>query len=228
MKRTLDLRLYLVTGEGDQDEHAGRLIADAVAGGVTVVQVRAKSAGTAARAGLASRLLPQLERSGVPLIVNDDVEAARISGAGGVHVGPDDAHPADVRKVLGPEAIIGWSIHNIDQLADAEALAACDYLAASPVWMTPTKTDTTPPLGLAGVRALRASMPEHLPLVGIGGISEQNAAEVIRAGADGVCVVSAIWSAPDPRAAARRLRESVDAALAERTGVEPKVWGGAP
>lgn len=220
MTRKLDLRVYLVSGEGDPDERAGHIVADAVAGGVTVVQLRAKSASTTVRAGLALKLLPLLAHSGVPLVINDDVAATRISGAAGVHVGPDDAHPAKVRAELGLEAIIGWSIHHIDQLADAEAIAACDYLAASPVWATPTKTDTTPPLGMDGVRTLREAMPAHLPLVGIGGITERNAADVIRAGADGVSVVSAIWWAPDPHAAARRLRQVIDDALAERHGAE--------
>jgi len=162
-------------------------------------------------------LAPVLARTSVPLLLNDDVEAAHLAEADGVHVGPNDCHPAEARSLLGPNALLGWSIHNLGQLADTEALAACDYLVASPVWVTPTKTDTTPPLGLEGVRALRAAMPDHLPLVGIGGITAANAGEVIRAGADGVAVVSAIWSAPDPAGAARRLRTVVDAALKERS-----------
>lgn len=216
MRQTPDLRVYLVTGENVSDARAGEIVTAAVAGGVTIVQLRAKEADSATRAALARQLVSRLAPYGVPLIVNDDLDAARRSGAAGVHVGPDDVHPAEARQALGEDAIVGWSIHRLDQLSDTEALAACDYLAASPVWSTATKTNTAPPLGLEGVRALRDAMPAHLLLVGIGGISEENAGEVIRAGADGVSVVSAIWSAPDARAAARGLRAVVDAALAHR------------
>lgn len=210
---SLDLRLYLVTAADAPIEEAERIVRQAVAGGVTVVQLRDKRGGAMARAARAARIAA----GGAPVIVNDDIEAARLANVAGVHVGPDDTHPVAARTLLGPAALIGWSIHSLDQLADAEALAACDYLAASPVWPTTTKTDTTPPLGLDGVRALRAAMPAHLPLVGIGGINATNAPDVIRAGADGVAVVSAIWAAPDVLLAARRLRESIDAALSARS-----------
>jgi thiamine-phosphate pyrophosphorylase len=213
---SLDLRLYLVSGEEIDGERAADVIAAAVAGGVTMVQLRAKEATTQARVEAARRLAPVLAPTDVPFLLNDDVEAARLAAVDGVHVGPDDVHPAEARSLLGPDALLGWSIHDLGQLADTEALAACDYLAASPVWATPTKTDITPPLGLEGVRVLRAAMPDHLPLVGIGGITAANAGEVIGAGAGGVAVVSAIWSASDPTNAARRLRAAVDAALDER------------
>lgn len=209
---SLDLRLYLVTGADAPIDEAARIVGGAVEGGVTVVQLRDKRGDSSARASRARRLAA----AGTPIIVNDDVEATRLAGAAGVHIGPDDGHPAEARARLGPDTVIGWSIHAFAQLDDADALAACDYLAASPVWPTQTKTDTTPPFGLAGVRALRAVMPDHLPLIGIGGIDATNAAEVIRSGADGVSVVSAIWAAADPRREAQRLRNAVDAALAAR------------
>ena len=211
----LDVRLYLVTGEDISDGQA--VVMAAVAGGVTMVQVRAKHGTTAERAGAAQRLSWALAPLGVPLLINDDVVAARLAGADGLHLGPDDMHPAMAREIIGPSVVLGWSLHSFDQLADSDALDACDYLAASPVWATPTKTDTTPPLGLEGVRALRAAMPAQLPLVAIGGITAATAGDVIRAGADGVAVVSAIWSAPDPEGAAGRLRAIVDAALNERS-----------
>lgn len=211
---SLDLRLYLVSGADAPIDEAAEIVHAAVAGGVTVVQLRDKRGDSAARAERVRRLAT----AGAPVIVNDDIDATRLAGAAGIHVGPDDAHPAEVRSRLGQEAVIGWSIHTFAQLDDTDAIAACDYLAASPVWPTTTKSDTTPPFGLAGVRALRAVMPDHLPLVGIGGIDVSNAAEVIRAGADGVAVVSAIWSAADPRREAQRLRNAIDAALEARTG----------
>lgn len=216
MPVVFDPRLYLVTGENAGDERAEQIIAAAVAGGVTLVQLRFKDADTDARVAAARRIAAVLADARVPLLVNDDAEAAQEAKVAGVHLGPDDMPPRGAREVLGARGIIGWSIHDLDQLDDANALAACDYLAASPVWPTQTKRDTTGPFGLEGVQRLRAAMPSHLPLVGIGGINAENAADVIRAGADGVAVVSAIWSAPDPEAAARALRAAVDAALAAR------------
>lgn len=219
MPVVFDPRLYLVTGDMAAGDRAEQIVAAAVAGGVTLVQLRHKSGGTEARVEAARRLASVVARKHVPLLMNDDAEAAQEAKIAGVHLGPDDMPPAAAREVLGAEAIIGWSIHDLSQLDDAYAIAACDYLVASPVWPTQTKLDTTPPFGLDGVRKLRAAMPSHLPLVGIGGINAENAAEVIRAGADGVAVVSAIWSAADPEAATRRLRDIVDVALAERIRV---------
>lgn len=211
-----DPRLYLVTGEDVAASRAEDIVAAAVAGGVTLVQLRHKAGDTAARVAAARRLSRVLMDANVPLLLDDDAEAAQEAKVAGVHLGPDDLPPAAAREIVGPDAVIGWSIHQMGQLDDANAIAACDYLAASPVWPTATKSDTTPPCGLEGVRALRAAMPPKLALVGIGGINADNAADVIRAGADGVAIVSAIWAAPNPGEAARRLRAVVDAALAER------------
>lgn len=205
-----DLGVYLVTAEPATDATCG-LVRAAVAGGVRVVQLRDKSCTTQQRIALLRRLRTELP-PGVTVIVNDDVEAAVCVPGVGVHVGPDDDHPARVRRRLGDDVAIGWSIHDPDQLGDREALAACDYLAASPVWPTPTKIDTSPPWGLDGVRSLRTALPDEMPLVAIGGIHAGNAADVISAGADGVAVVSAICSAADPRAAAAELVSIVDRA----------------
>lgn len=213
----LDLRVYLVTGESDSATTL-KTVSAAVAGGVTAVQYRNKHEDTRARSAVAGRLASALEASGLPLLVNDDVEAAQTPGVAGVHLGPDDMHPGKARDLLGPDALIGWSIHDLDQLSDNDAIDASDYLAASPVWETQTKLDTTPPLGLEGVKALRIAMPERLPLVGIGGISADNAGDLIRAGAGGIAIVSAIWNATDPASMARRLRAIVDAALEARNG----------
>ena len=127
--------------------------------------------------------------------------------------------PAQARAILGPSAIVGWSIEDEAQLADTEQIAACTYLAASPVWSTPTKPDAAPPLGPDGVASIR--MRTDLPLVGIGGITNPNrAAAVIAAGANGVAVVSAVFGSPQPEVAARELRYAVDATLAERSALQ--------
>jgi thiamine-phosphate pyrophosphorylase len=205
------LGIYLVTAEPADAKTIDTVLA-AVAGGVRLVQLRDKSADTERRIALLRQLHDQLRGSGTTLIVNDDVEAAIAVPGVGVHVGPDDLHPAEVRRRLGDRACVGWSIHSRDQLCDAAALRASDYVAASPVWPTPTKSDTTRPFGLNGVRELRSSLPADTPLVGIGGINAVNAGEVINAGADGVAVVSAICAAPDPRAAAAELHSIVSGA----------------
>ena len=200
------LRLCLVT---DAAACAPRDLADvvraAVRGGVTSVQLREKRLETrafVARARLLQEVLSEAPEK-VPLIINDRVDVALACAADGVHVGQSDMHATIVRRLL-PDAIIGMSV---ESAADARAVAVealpVDYLGVSPVFATPTKTDTAPPLGLAGLAAIRALT--SLPLVAIGGIAAANAAEVLAAGADGLAVVSAICAATDPEAAAERL-----------------------
>ncbi|MGH3322370.1 MAG: thiamine phosphate synthase [Streptosporangiaceae bacterium] len=214
---SVDVRVYLVTGEVGAGRSLPDVVAAAADGGATIVQLRDKDGDAAAVRGAAGSLAARLRGTGVPFVVNDDAQLAYECGAAGVHLGPDDVHPGTARELLGDDAVIGWSIHDRAQLAETAAVAACDYLAASPVWATPTKPDTTAPMGLDGLTALRDEAPAHLPLVAIGGIDESNAASVIEAGADGVAVVSAICAAHDPGAAARRLRAIVDDALARRS-----------
>ena len=212
----LDLRLYLVT---DPDLVSGRRIADVVAaavrGGVTLVQLRDKSASSEQLEQTAHELLTVLEPAGVPLVVNDDVAVAAAVGAAGVHVGTSDAPPAKARDDLGPAAVVGWSVESLDQLDDPQ-LGACTYLAASPVWGTPTKTDAAAPLGVDRLREM--TRLTRLPVVAIGGVDAGRAAEAVTAGAAGVAVVSAILAHSDPEQAARRLRAAVDEALARRKG----------
>jgi thiamine-phosphate pyrophosphorylase len=213
MPAPFDLRLYLVTDPRLPEGALLTRVAAAVEGGVTLVQLRHKGADLAVTVALARRLQDLLRRRGVPLIVNDSIEAAHASDAAGVHLGQSDAPPAMARHRLGPRAIIGLSLERLAQIATVAA-GVVDYVAASPVFPTATKSDVAPPLGLHGVRALRAAVA--LPLVGIGGIDAGNATKVIAAGADGVAVVSAILGAADPGAAARALRRVVDAGLAAR------------
>lgn len=210
---TLDLRLYLVTDPSYDDLDA--IVAAAVAGGVTCVQVRDKNGTSAQREAAVARLRTGLPPS-VAVLVNDDLAAARAGD--GLHVGVSDTDPVTARALLGPDAVIGWSVNDVAQLEDAEQLAACDYVAASPVWSTPTKTDTTAPFGLDGVRELAALLGGRLPLVAIGGIDRDNVADVVAAGADGIAVVSAICAAEDPSSAAAGLLRAVDQGLATRGG----------
>ena len=212
-RRTFDPRLYLVTDPRlPEDELLGR-VAAAAGAGVTLVQLRHKGVGREATAALGRRLRAVLDPPGIPLIVNDDVEAARLCGAAGVHLGQSDMPASEARQRLGAEAIIGLSLERLGDVITADP-AVVDYVAASPVFATATKSDIAAPLGLAGVHAIRDALA--LPLVGIGGIDAGNAAAVIAAGAQGVAVVSAILASADPAAAARSLRGAVDAALARQ------------
>jgi thiamine-phosphate pyrophosphorylase len=202
--------LYLVT---DSALARGRPLLDvvraAVDGGVTCVQVREKGLSSRAYVERLLSVRPLLRERGIPLFVNDRVDVALAVGADGIHLGQTDLPLAMARSVAAGRLLIGVSSESVQDAVDAERGGA-DYVSVSPVFSTPTKTDTAPALGLDGVRAVRRAV--RVPVVAIGGIGATNAADVIRAGADGVCVVSAIVSAPDPRAAAASLRRLVEGA----------------
>lgn len=210
IRKKIDLSLYLVT---DRRMLRGleliELVRKAAAGGVTIVQLREKDCSSREFYELALALKKNMP-SDIPLIINDRVDIALATRADGVHLGQTDLPVTVARELLGPEAIIGLSVETPDQLEEAKSLPV-DYLAISPVFPTPTKTDfSSPAWGLDGLR--RARLSTSLPLVAIGGINETNAGEVIRAGADGVAVVSAICASPDPEQAARNLRREIELA----------------
>lgn len=198
-----NLKLYLVT---DRDLSLGRsleeVVCEAVAGGVTIVQLREKDAATGEFVELARRLMAVLKPLGVPLIINDRVDVALAVDADGVHIGQSDMSYEDARRLLGPDKIIGLSVENFEDLDAANALDV-DYIGISPVYGTPTKTDTAEPFGLEGLRKA-VQMSVH-PTVAIGGMNASTVGDVMAAGTDGVAVVSAICSAPSPRAAAAEL-----------------------
>ncbi|MFZ2121791.1 MAG: thiamine phosphate synthase [Rhodoferax sp.] len=207
MKKVLPevLRLYLVT---DQASLRGRTLTDvllaAVQGGVSCVQLREKTLGTHDFVALALAVKDLLAPFDVPLIINDRLDVALACGAQGVHLGQSDMPVALARQRLPPGVFIGLSVENLGDVARA-AGQAVDYLGISPVYATPTKTDTATPWGLAGVRQVRAMT--GLPLVAIGGIHPGNATELLQAGADGLAVVSAICSAANPQAAAAAFQD---------------------
>jgi thiamine-phosphate pyrophosphorylase len=176
-------------------------------------QVHLLSLGGASLIQLREKRMPALEfyeqaravkQYGVQLIINDRVDIALATGADGVHLGQDDLSPEVARKLLGPQAIIGYSTHNVDQAINATKLPI-DYLAIGPIFSTITKSDTAPVLGLDGLRAVRNAVG-GFPLVAIGGISLNNARDVIDAGADSVAVISALLTAPDITTATQTLR----------------------
>ncbi|MGY1605960.1 thiamine phosphate synthase [Geodermatophilus sp. SYSU D00700] len=209
MRPAFDPTLYLVT---DTALAGSRGVPDvvraAVAGGVTAVQVRDK---TASRRELLQLTLAVREvlPAGVALFVNDAVDVALLAGADGVHVGQDDLPAEEVRALIGPDRLLGLSVGSEDDLATALALppGTVDVVGIGPVWATTTKPDAGTGLGPEGVAALAAkAAAAGLRSVAIGGISSDRAALVT--GVDGICVVSAVCAADDPAAAARTLREA--------------------
>jgi thiamine-phosphate pyrophosphorylase len=212
MTRRFDPTLYLVT---DPELARGRSLSDvagaAIRGGVTLVQLRDKHAGGRALLETARALRSVLDPLGVPLIVNDRVDVAHAAGVG-CHVGQSDLPAAAARAILGPDAILGVSLDGPEQ-ARAIDPAQVDYVAHGPFAATATKADAGGPTGAGGLAATRRLT--RLPLIAIGGIDARNAAAAVRAGADGIAVVSAIMMAPDPAAASRELRAAIDATKAE-------------
>jgi thiamine-phosphate pyrophosphorylase len=204
----LDLTLYLVLDPVQCGGHARSLHVTqaALEGGVTIVQLRAPEWHKRAWLDLALDLLPLTRRHGVPLIINDHVDVALAAGADGVHIGQRDLRADVARKLLGPRALIGLSVSDERQVDEANPLGATiDYVGIGPVFDTPTKPDASAACGIDGLAALCARSLH--PTVAIGGIQLLNAADVKRAGPDGIAVVSAICKAADPRLAALRLRD---------------------
>lgn len=194
------LRLYLITDPGlCADIGVVETVRRAVAGGVTMVQLRDKHATTAQRVELARALMETLKGTGIPLIINDDVEAAIVSGADGAHIGQSDASPQKARALLGPDRILGLSCETPQSVAAAYG-APVDYLGLGPIFATGTKSDHERPIGMAGLATLTAAT--DFPTVAIGGLNASHVDAVMTAGADGLSVVSAICGQSDPQAAA--------------------------
>ena len=209
-KQNIDYSLYLVT---DRELARGRstveVVKAAVSGGVTCIQLREKDCSTLEFIEQARAIKNFLEEREVPLIINDRLDVALAVGADGVHLGQSDMPLEVAQKIAGPSMLIGISAESVQDAVEAENGGA-DYLGVSPIYATPTKTDTAPPLGIQGLREIKNRV--KIPLVGIGGLNNSNAAEVIRNGADGVAVVSAIVAAEDPETAAMNLKQIINEA----------------
>jgi thiamine-phosphate pyrophosphorylase len=172
-------------------------------GGASLIQLREKQMAAREFYEQAKAAVAVATPWGVKLIINDRVDIALAVGAQGVHLGQDDMPPDAARKLLGPEAVIGYSTHNLEQAIAATKLPI-DYLAVGPIFATRTKSDTAPVLGLEGLGAVRQEIGTF-PLVAIGGITPENARDVIHAGADSVAVISALLSTPSDITKATRL-----------------------
>jgi len=208
------LTLCLVT---DEVALKGRPLLDvvkaAVNGGVTLVQLREKNLNTRAFIDRAIKLKAYLDTVQIPLIINDRVDIALAISANGVHVGQSDMPVSLVKKIAPPDMIVGLSIETLSQAEQAESLHV-SYYGVGPIYPTPTKQDAALALGIDGLKILRAQ--SHKFLMAIGGVNQENVGAVIRAGADGVAVVSAICSAKDPEKAAIVIRSQIDQELQNR------------
>lgn len=203
--------VYLVTDRGlCRKRSLQDIVLQAVQAGAAYVQLRDKDLSTRDFVEEAIAVKKLLLPFHVPLIINDRLDVALACGADGVHIGQEDMPYATARKLIGQEAIIGLSV---ETWADVEASQNLDvdYIGVSPVFATPTKTDTKEPWGLEGLRKIK-SFSRH-PLVAIGGINESNARTVVKAGADCLAVVSAVCSADDPAAAVAKLQSIINEEL---------------
>lgn len=202
MKAQPDYSIYLVT---DDASLLGRALIDcvreALEGGVTLVQYRAKTASSAEMYAEALQLKALCDSFNVPLIINDRLDIAMAVGAAGVHLGQDDLPCAAARKLLGEDYIIGVSAHNPAE-AKAALQSGADYLGCGAVFGTATKADVKK-LGTDGLAAICKA--KGLPVVGIGGVTADNYREVRAAGADGAAIVSGILAQPDIRATVRAI-----------------------
>jgi len=195
--------VYLVTDRGlCRNRSLLDVVMQAVQGGAAYVQLREKDLTTRAFVEEAVSIKKLLVPYRVLLIINDRIDVALASCADGVHIGQEDMPYETARRLMGPKAIIGLSVETWEDVEASRKLDV-DYIGVSPVFATPTKTDTKEPWGLDGLRKIKAA--SRHPLVAIGGINAGNARAVIEAGADALAVVSAVCAADDPEAATREI-----------------------
>lgn len=212
LAKAVDWRLYVVTDTelAGGPERVPRIVEQAVLGGAGVVQVRDKAMSelefvrfTLACVAATRRVFDATGHQAA-VFVNDRLNIAADLGLH-FHMGQSDGDIKEARRRLGRDSMIGLSISNLAQLRAELRDPHADVLGLSPIWTTPTKTDTDPPLELQGARQIVAETARRAKTVAIGGINRINAPWVIDTGVDGICVVSAIMSSPDPLAAAKHL-----------------------
>ncbi|MEZ9302663.1 thiamine phosphate synthase [Vibrio breoganii] len=194
--------LYFVTDDQQDIETLCSVVKQAIAGGVTMVQIREKHGDVRAFIERARAVKSVMRGSGVPLIINDRVDVALAVDACGVHLGQSDMPVADARRLLGDNKLLGLSVESEEQLLEAQSFAV-DYLGVSAIFATPTKTNTVKHWGVEGLT--KAVELSKLPLVAIGGINDSNIKSVVDTGVDGIALVSAISAASDPAQASKDL-----------------------
>jgi len=200
--------LYIITDQRISHGKSHLEVAEAVlAGGATVIQFRDKEMEDSEAIEVCRKIYELTKKKGIPFIVNDRVEVARIVKADGVHLGQEDQSLDFARKILNQNQIIGISVETVEQAIEAEKEGA-DYLGVGPIYPTATKLDAGRALGVARLKEIKEAV--SIPVIAIGGIDEDNLEEVLRAGADGVAVISAVVSAPDITQACRKLKNKIE------------------
>jgi thiamine-phosphate pyrophosphorylase len=204
------MKVYFIMGSPNCKDNPARVLQEAIEGGITLFQFREKGFGALkgdTKVELAKELQQICREHQIPFIVNDDIDLAIALNADGVHIGQEDDPVEEVRKKIGHEKIIGVSVHSYDEAMTALEGGA-DYFGIGPVFPTKTKEDAKPSNGTKLIEELR-NRGVSIPIVGIGGITVENAGSVIQAGADGVSVITAISHAHSVTEAANNLRKSV-------------------
>ncbi|KMK69296.1 thiamine phosphate synthase [Bacillus safensis] len=205
------LSVYFIMGTANSTRQPLDVVNEAIQGGITMFQFREKGENALQaeeKKQLARQIQALCQEANVLFIVNDDVQLAIDLDADGVHVGQEDANAQDVRQRIGNK-ILGVSTHNLDEVKQAMKDGA-DYVGMGPVYPTETKKDTRSVQGVSLITEVRRHGLQ-IPIVGIGGITYDNAAPVIQAGADGVSIISAISQSADPKKAAEKLKSLVEA-----------------
>ncbi|WP_059102534.1 thiamine phosphate synthase [Shouchella shacheensis] len=198
-----EFSLYAITGEAF---HPGRslteIMEEAILGGVDIIQLRDKKSSKKVLLEKAKALKALATKHNVPFIVNDHIDVALAVGADGVHVGQDDLPLQEVRRIVGPDTIIGVSTHKLEEALEAERNGA-DYIGVGPIFSTQSKEDVVDPVTTSYIQEVKKTI--QIPFVAIGGIKRHNVQEVLDAGAERICVISEIVGAEDVRAVSAEL-----------------------
>ncbi|MCL4338359.1 thiamine phosphate synthase [Patescibacteria group bacterium] len=206
----IDYSLYLVTDKNLAGKKSVlSIVALAIEGGVTIVQYREKNASTRLMIEEGRALHKITTKAGIPLIIDDRIDVALAIDAEGVHVGQSDMPANIVRQIIGREKILGVTASNVVEAKKAVKDGA-DYLGVSDIFGSTTKTDTGKPVGIGMLKKIKKVV--KIPIVGIGGVTLENANQVIRARADGIAVISAVFLVNEPKLAAEKLKKIVSEA----------------
>ncbi len=201
--------LYVITGEQFYPgKHFADVVEEAIQGGADIVQLREKNKTKKELYSMALTLRELTLKYNVPFIVNDHIDIALAVDAEGVHLGQDDLPLREARKLMGPKKIIGISTHALNEALEAQREGA-DYIGAGPVFETKSKVDVVDPVGLSYIEEVAASI--SIPFVAIGGIKLHNLNQVLAAGAERICVISAIVGADDVKKAAESFSQQINA-----------------
>ncbi|MBF0117568.1 MAG: thiamine phosphate synthase [Desulfobacterales bacterium] len=206
----IDYSLYLVTDRTlNPLKSLFDIVCDAVYGGATIVQLREKHSSTLEFINTAMSIKYFLKKNNIPLIINDRIDVALAVKADGIHIGQDDMPLELAKSILKNSMIIGVSVNTEEEALKAQKDGA-DYIGVGPVFKTKTKTDTSPVIGIKGLKKIKKAV--NIPIVAIGGLNKDNIFEVIKSGADGIAVVSAIVCANDCKIASKELKDIINLA----------------